>query len=405
MVTDEFAELYDDDGATEISLGLNLSSDDEFAEPTASGDPASCSNAGAPAADVNPELVPCKHCTGDASFADHSADCPQAGVYRRYVECPRCRCVLFTRGQLRAHSIRCLADDDTLTNDQKRNRYNPKSMMRECEAPIVTTTCAHCKRYQHQDKRVVALHEVFCRDQDKGRPPVSLPSRAALYSKGDEMTLPLQLACAVSAVFKRHVAWKVHTRFGFLWLLAERAITCASPQVVTANTEAHTPEDSQSPARPAVKSVVVKPASPHRTADRVSPLIVKRTVSHEERRRKRHRARREEPQYTVTKRRHRENTPSPPRRSTPPRLAPKQRKRSHTPPPARWPQREAHATPPLGASPTKAFSFGQLAVITPTQRCPHRRRRLRRHHQRRRSRNRLPQSATQSRLRSHQRQR
>ena len=137
---------------------------------------------------------------------------------------------------------------------------------------------------------------------------------------------------------------------------------------MTANTKAPTPAESGSPARPVVKSCRQARVTTF-IAGYVSPLIVKRTVPPEERRRKRHRARRDEPQYTVSKRRYRERTPSPARRGAPPRLSPKQRKRSHSPPPARWPKRGAHTTPPLGTSPTKAFSFGQMAVVTPTQRC------------------------------------
>ena len=166
------------------------------------------------------------------------------------------------------------------------------------------------------------------------------------------MVLPLQLACAVSAVFKRHVACKDLTRLGFLWLLAERAITCASQQVVSANTKATTPAESGSPARPAIKSVVVKPTSPLPSASYVSLLIVKRTAPPEERRRKRHRARCDAPQYTATKRRHHYHSARVHHRADRPSSG-----------------SARHVSRRLSVyHPRKRFAFIQLAVITPTQR-------------------------------------
>ena len=118
------------------------------------------------------------------------------------------------------------------------------------------------------------------------------------------MSLPL--ACELVAVFKRHEAWCVHTRLGFLWAIAECVVTCARPQVVRRGSSTLTSSPgTESPAlkKRKMKSVVTVPTAT--TTRAVTPLVLNRhrpvgrsdvTSPPEDR-------------FTVTKARHRSPSP------------------------------------------------------------------------------------------------
>ena len=364
------------ESGAELSLGLNDGSDSEFDEDPeprpsrfVSESAATVSDCPDPAVatDAKPSSgVPqCQHCDDPTSFADHADGCSSAGVYRRYAECPRCRHVSCTRGKFRNHQVRCLADEPGLTNEQRRNRHNARALMRASETIVKLESCPRCKQFEHFDPKMLALHELFCRNQPRGRPPPALPARSTFYRSDDKkFNLPIEVACKVANVFRDHIAWRVHTRLGFLWMLAERTITCASPQVV--DPEATPAEPAAAPVKKAkkrkVKSVVTQPAptkpakvkdsatADEAVTDHVSPLLLKRHRGSEKSRHDR------EPRFTITKRRH---------RSPSPRRSPVHRQSRS---PARHQTPVLADQPPLRLSPKKTFAFGQTAVIPPKRR-------------------------------------
>ena len=236
-------DLSDDVEMVALGLGLLDGSDDEFDEPASPrhdrlvNEHSATAEAGADAercAKSSSPTCSCRRCAVSTSFAEHDRASERAseraGKYRRFAVCPRCRHVALSRGAFRTHMLHCLADDTKLTNEQKRNRYNPKSLMKRSKDLIVLQTCGACKRYSQIDGKILAVHEVFCRASGKA-PPVALPARGSFY-ESDRFSVPLPLACELVAIFKRHEAWRVHARLGFLWAVAEGVVTCAEPQVV-----------------------------------------------------------------------------------------------------------------------------------------------------------------------------
>ena len=318
--------VTDFDGA-ELSLGLSSDSDSGFDEPdrVSNADvttrdpqsPAAMSTTsettpaeevrGASASPAKPDrsestpVVKCKRCSDERCVLEHDPACPDKRKDKKYIECPRCRHVCFTRAQFRRHLKTCLGDEG-LTCEQRRNRWNPQDLAKHAEKVIKLEQCVRCQCFRHFDAKLLALHEVLCKDLRAGAPPPRLPSRASLYSKAGEFTLPVELATVVSALFRRHTAWKVSTRLGFLWVVAERVMLRAPPQVITPGV----PESragSPAPAGPSrMRSVVQLPERPAvapPAPQLVSPLLIKRTHTAESAARKR---KHEEPRFTVTKR-------------------------------------------------------------------------------------------------------
>ena len=339
-----------------LSLGLCNESDDEFSEPEAHASEQSPdrSAAGQSSAAAETEEGDCTRCKDDHSFVPHDDGCKRVGVYRRYVVCPRCRHVACTRSAFRHHLGRCMAKKKHLTSLQRRNRYNPLAMMQHSEQPIELHRCGHCHKFSQVDTKILALHELYCRDSDENEPPPPLPARSVFYADGKKFALPLATSCEVVAIFKRHTALRVHTRLGFLWPLAEAVVTCAEPQVVRTGVVAEKPESPvKTPQKPSrkrkVKSVVTVPVAAPTAGehDVVSPLVLKRhrTCADPEKRRYR------DTRFTVTKKRQR--TPSP-----------------RAPPALEQPQPPKVETTRVYTSPRKPFAFGEgpMAIVTPTQR-------------------------------------
>ena len=120
--------VTDFDGA-ELSLGLSSDSDSEFDEPepgsnddvtnrelpsssamSSAGDATPAEEArGASASPAKPgcsestSVVTCKRCTDERCVLEHDPACPDKRKDKKYIECPRCRHVCFTRAQFRRH--------------------------------------------------------------------------------------------------------------------------------------------------------------------------------------------------------------------------------------------------------------------------------------------------------------
>ena len=113
-----------------LSLGLCDESDDEFREPGSRGSERPGRGlviAQSSAAAETAGQCDCTRCNDDRSFVPHDDGCKRTGVHRHYVVCPRCHHV---------HLDRCLAKETQLTSVQRRNRYNPLSMMQHSEQPV-----------------------------------------------------------------------------------------------------------------------------------------------------------------------------------------------------------------------------------------------------------------------------
>ena len=120
--------VTDFDGA-ELSLGLSSDSDSEFDEPepvsnddvTTRDLPSSAAMSttsdttpaeqvrGASASPAKPDgpestaVIKCTRCTDERCVLEHDPACPDKRKDKKYIECPRCRHVCFTRAQFRRH--------------------------------------------------------------------------------------------------------------------------------------------------------------------------------------------------------------------------------------------------------------------------------------------------------------